>query len=127
MKQGRGLQQLWVQSPLLSGRHLHLEGSHPRVLGSYSLHAVKGADDADPANRTWLEKAVTGPGSAIALAFICNKALMPVRLPITIALTPAVARWVGNSWPWLQGCPWHEDPVLLSGSVVQRCCPQKAC
>lgn len=54
--------------------------------------AAKTAEDADPANRTWLEKAVTGPGSTIALAFICNKALMPVRLPITIALTPAVAR-----------------------------------
>jgi hypothetical protein len=35
--------------------------------------------------------AVSG-GGALALAFLCNKALMPIRIPITIALTPPVAR-----------------------------------
>ncbi len=64
-----------------------------RGLLSACVAAEKHAEDSDPTNRTWLEKAVTGPGSTIALAFICNKALMPVRVPITIALTPAVARW----------------------------------
>ncbi|TXG64857.1 hypothetical protein EZV62_011851 [Acer yangbiense] len=31
-------------------------------------------------------------GGALALAVLCNKALLPVRIPITIALTPPVAR-----------------------------------
>jgi hypothetical protein len=48
--------------------------------------------DTDPSSRTWMDKALTGSGSAVALAFLCNKALFPVRTPITLALTPAVAR-----------------------------------
>ena len=31
-------------------------------------------------------------GSSVALAFICTKALLPIRVPLTLALTPAVAR-----------------------------------
>lgn len=58
----------------------------------FNYAAEKSLEDVNPASRTWLEKAVAGPGSTIALAFICNKALMPIRVPVTIALTPAVAR-----------------------------------
>lgn len=35
-------------------------------------------------------------GGALALAFICNKALIPVRVPITIALTPPIARFLAR-------------------------------
>lgn len=38
-----------------------------------------------------VQAAVSG-GGAIALAFLCNKALMPIRIPITVALTPPIAR-----------------------------------
>ena len=31
---------------------------------------------------------LTGGGSTLALAFLCNKALFPIRTPITLALTP---------------------------------------
>lgn len=31
-------------------------------------------------------------GGALALAVLCNKALLPIRIPITIALTPPIAR-----------------------------------
>lgn len=62
------------------------------ILQKYGLLPEKSLEDVNPASRTWLEKAVAGPGSTIALAFICNKALMPIRVPVTIALTPAVAR-----------------------------------
>ncbi len=48
---------------------------------------------ADPENQGWLEKFVTGGGSSLTLAFLCNKALFPVRAPVTIGLTPMVARW----------------------------------
>ena len=40
----------------------------------------------------WFQKAVAGGGSAALLAFLCNKALLPVRVPITVGLTPVVAR-----------------------------------
>ncbi|GMJ05636.1 hypothetical protein like AT2G20940 [Hibiscus trionum] len=35
-------------------------------------------------------------GGALALAVICNKALFPVRVPITIALTPPIARFMAR-------------------------------
>ncbi|KAK2665607.1 hypothetical protein Ddye_004181 [Dipteronia dyeriana] len=35
-------------------------------------------------------------GGALALAVLCNKALLPVRIPITIALTPPVARFLAR-------------------------------
>ncbi|GAB2219483.1 hypothetical protein Droror1_Dr00007119 [Drosera rotundifolia] len=45
-------------------------------------------------NRT-AELAATS-GGALALALLCNKALFPVRVPITIALTPPVARFLAR-------------------------------
>jgi hypothetical protein len=56
-------------------------------------------DDASPSvpgqeaptrNRTG--ELVASSGGTLALALLCNKALIPVRIPITIALTPPVAR-----------------------------------
>lgn len=35
-------------------------------------------------------------GGALALAVLCNKALFPIRVPITIALTPPVARFLAR-------------------------------
>ncbi|KAJ4834538.1 hypothetical protein Tsubulata_013684 [Turnera subulata] len=35
-------------------------------------------------------------GGAFALALLCNKALIPVRVPITMALTPPVARFLAR-------------------------------
>jgi hypothetical protein len=35
---------------------------------------------------------VASSGGALTLALLCNKALLPVRVPITIALTPPIAR-----------------------------------
>ncbi|KAF9605381.1 hypothetical protein IFM89_016958 [Coptis chinensis] len=35
-------------------------------------------------------------GGAIALAILCNKALFPIRVPITIALTPPIARFLAR-------------------------------
>ena len=48
--------------------------------------------DPDTAPEGWLQKTLAGGGSAVVLAFLCNKALMPIRAPITVALTPVVAR-----------------------------------
>ncbi|XVF00858.1 hypothetical protein REPUB_Repub04eG0038200 [Reevesia pubescens] len=35
-------------------------------------------------------------GGALAVAVLCNKALFPVRVPITIALTPPIARFLAR-------------------------------
>ena len=48
--------------------------------------------DANPAERSWLAKALTSSGSSFAIAFLCTKALLPVRAPLTVAITPVVAR-----------------------------------
>ncbi|KVI04061.1 protein of unknown function DUF1279 [Cynara cardunculus var. scolymus] len=45
---------------------------------------------AKPRNRT--AELAASSGGALALAVLCNKALFPVRVPITIALTPPIAR-----------------------------------
>lgn len=50
------------------------------------------AEAGEAGKGSWLERAASGGGSSLALAFICNKALFPVRTPITLALTPPVAR-----------------------------------
>ncbi|GJN16524.1 hypothetical protein PR202_gb03523 [Eleusine coracana subsp. coracana] len=41
-------------------------------------------------NRT--AELVASSGGALALAVLCNKALLPVRIPMTIALTPPISR-----------------------------------
>jgi Protein of unknown function (DUF1279) len=40
----------------------------------------------------WVHRLLAGSSSSLALAFIANKALIPVRAPITVALTPPVAK-----------------------------------
>jgi Protein of unknown function (DUF1279) len=67
------------------------------ILHDFGLKRVPDAGEADaktdedePSWTRWL----TGGGSTLALAFVANKALFPVRAPITITLTPAVARFL---------------------------------
>lgn len=59
------------------------------VLVKYGLLSEREADQPPDG---WLQKTLAGGGSAVVLAFICNKALMPIRAPITIGITPMVAR-----------------------------------
>uniref|UniRef100_A0A0E0M401 DUF1279 domain-containing protein n=1 Tax=Oryza punctata TaxID=4537 RepID=A0A0E0M401_ORYPU len=47
-----------------------------------------------PRNRT--RELVASSGGALALAIMCNKALLPVRIPVTVALTPPVARFLAR-------------------------------
>lgn len=72
-----------------------------RIYQKCSIHRVRqvmlSADDdlrmdKDPEERPWLAKVLTSSGSSFAIAFVCTKALLPVRLPLTVAVTPAVAR-----------------------------------
>ncbi|XP_077246103.1 uncharacterized protein LOC143885961 [Tasmannia lanceolata] len=41
-------------------------------------------------------ESVASSGGALALAVLCNKALFPIRVPVTIALTPAVSRFLAR-------------------------------
>ncbi|TKY65303.1 hypothetical protein E2542_SST08161 [Spatholobus suberectus] len=51
-------------------------------------------DSAPPKNRT--AQLAASAGGAFTLAILCNKALFPVRVPITVALTPPIARFLAR-------------------------------
>ncbi|CAN6167842.1 unnamed protein product [Urochloa humidicola] len=55
-----------------------------------SSDVLQEGPEQQPRNRTM--ELVASSGGALALAILCNKALLPVRVPITIALTPPIAR-----------------------------------
>lgn len=91
-------------SPTLSPslQHTHTPGCYLAVKGQVD---VAGAlqrvglmspkeEDVPPEEQGWVRRMLEGSSSSLALAFIANKALIPVRAPITIALTPPVARCV---------------------------------
>ncbi|GAB4853149.1 hypothetical protein Ancab_017334 [Ancistrocladus abbreviatus] len=52
------------------------------------------ADQPKKRNRT--AELAASSGGALALAILCNKALFPIRVPITIALTPPIARFLAR-------------------------------
>ncbi|KAK7256321.1 hypothetical protein RIF29_29763 [Crotalaria pallida] len=52
------------------------------------------ADAAGAKNRT--AQLAASAGGAFTLALLCNKALLPVRVPITVALTPPIARFLAR-------------------------------
>lgn len=59
--------------------------------------------EGEPAQeKGWVHKALAGSSSSLALAFIANKALIPVRVPITLGLTPPVAKYV--DFAFYDGC-----------------------
>lgn len=39
-----------------------------------------------------MERLLVGKGSHIALAIVCSKAFVPIKLPLAVALTPYVHR-----------------------------------
>ncbi|XP_068646735.1 uncharacterized protein [Aristolochia californica] len=49
-----------------------------------------------PEHRNRTTDLATSTGGALAVAILCNKALFPLRVPITIALTPAVSRFLAK-------------------------------
>ena len=54
-------------------------------------------DDGDSDKNSNVKKsALISGGSALVLAILCNKAMFPVRVPLTFALTPPVARFLAR-------------------------------
>nr|GEY01960.1 protein FAM210B like [Tanacetum cinerariifolium] len=52
--------------------------------------------DAGAKERNRTAEMAASSGGALALAVLCNKALFPVRVPITIAVTPSIARFLAR-------------------------------
>ncbi|XP_023513086.1 uncharacterized protein LOC111777632 [Cucurbita pepo subsp. pepo] len=50
----------------------------------------------EPRTRNRTAELAASTGSALALAVLCNKALLPIRIPITIGLTPPIARMLAR-------------------------------
>ncbi|XP_057497183.1 uncharacterized protein C106.07c-like [Actinidia eriantha] len=55
-----------------------------------------GSEVPAPKKRNRTAELAASSGGALALAFLCNKALLPVRVPITIGLTPPIARFLAR-------------------------------
>ncbi len=51
-----------------------------------------------------MERFLIGKGSNLALAILCSKMLIPIKVPAAMALTPYVQRCAGgegaNAWVW---------------------------
>ncbi|XP_047050382.1 uncharacterized protein LOC124655549 [Lolium rigidum] len=60
--------------------------------GDEALPSAGGQEPAPAPARNRTGELVASSGGTLALALLCNKALIPVRIPITIALTPPIAR-----------------------------------
>ena len=70
-------------------------------------------EDEQAAEPSWFRKTLHSGGSAFLIAFICNKATFPIRAPITVGLTPMVARCV-VLFAWM--CVY--DRMTRSSSVM---------
>lgn len=79
---------------------VHIEANQPHTEGLEHDHtwaqptsepALGNEDKKDNKN-----KALISGGSALVLAILCNKALLPVRVPLTFALTPPIARFLAR-------------------------------
>ena len=62
--------------------------------GGSAAAAASAATEEKVRNRT--AELAASSGGALALAVLCNKALFPVRVPITVALTPPIARFLAR-------------------------------
>ena len=62
--------------------------------GACAEHEMEDEQAEEPG---WFRKALHSGGSAFLIAFICNKATFPIRAPITVGLTPVVARCVARA------------------------------
>ncbi|RDX99279.1 hypothetical protein CR513_17683, partial [Mucuna pruriens] len=71
-------------------------------MGTVSDQQNPNDDAPPPKNRT--AQLAASAGGAFTLAILCNKALFPVRVPITVALTPPVARFLARRNIIKSGC-----------------------
>ncbi|KAJ0700144.1 hypothetical protein HanOQP8_Chr10g0364271 [Helianthus annuus] len=87
-----------VESALEKVRFKQLESILEKVGMAGPKEEELDADISNPESkqRNRTAELVASSGGALALAVLCNKALFPVRVPITIAVTPPVARFLAR-------------------------------
>ncbi|KAJ0743600.1 hypothetical protein HanPI659440_Chr10g0377781 [Helianthus annuus] len=87
-----------VESALEKVRFKQLESILEKVGMAGPKEEESDADISNPESkqRNRTAELVASSGGALALAVLCNKALFPVRVPITIAVTPPVARFLAR-------------------------------
>lgn len=73
-----------------------MEKEEAEDIHKYEAVALEGTPIPKEEDRKSAVHAAVSGGGALALAFLCNKALMPIRIPITVALTPPVARMLAR-------------------------------
>lgn len=77
------------------------------ILEKFHLGAVSSEENPNPSPNSDLDSSAApvknrtaqiaaSAGGAFTLAILCNKALFPVRVPITVALTPPIARFLAR-------------------------------
>ncbi|KAI5067700.1 hypothetical protein GOP47_0018228 [Adiantum capillus-veneris] len=59
-------------------------------------HSASEHDGTSKDSNSQKEKALMSSGSVLVLAVLCNKALLPLRVPLTVALTPPIARFLAR-------------------------------
>ncbi|MED6159346.1 hypothetical protein PIB30_041500 [Stylosanthes scabra] len=57
---------------------------------------VVNVDEGEQKPKSKTAQLAASAGGAFTLALLCNKALFPVRVPITVMLTPPIARFLRN-------------------------------
>lgn len=72
----------------------HMGAVSDKDTPSASPTAESSVPKEEPKSRT--AQLAASAGGAFTLALLCNKALFPVRVPITIALTPPIARFLAR-------------------------------
>ena len=68
---------------------------HVTKASNASLSNATDNPDKEP---SWVESVLIGKGSNLALAMLCSKFFVPLKLPAAVALTPYVHRWQDRVW-----------------------------
>jgi hypothetical protein len=85
---------LGVYSTFLAGCYIAVDQKVDVKGMLESIGLVKAPEEGEEPG--WLSKSLSGGGSTIAMAILLNKAMFPIRTPITLGLTPYVARVLGR-------------------------------
>ncbi|XP_047971730.1 uncharacterized protein LOC125214653 [Salvia hispanica] len=78
------------------GKDKSKDGGRSDPLPENAEITTKGSPEIPAKEKNRTTELAASSGGALALAILLNKALFPVRVPITLAVTPAVARFLAR-------------------------------
>ncbi|KMZ63217.1 hypothetical protein ZOSMA_41G00610 [Zostera marina] len=73
-----------------------VNGSDPSAIVILDDYVESGVSKQEKKKSNRTAEMATSSGGALAVAILLNKALFPVRVPITIALTPPISRFLAR-------------------------------